>query len=128
MSFETVGLAKFIVLQTFRKNGLGVSTPVSVAAQNGKLYVFSLRNTGKVKRVRNNPQVKVCEGDRRGTPQGEWVVGQARILEAPEEIKKGLTLLTAKNGFVYRAVQFLRRLFRPNEAVVILEISPVIEG
>ena len=50
----------FLNLETFRKNGEGVRTPVWFAAdpatdirsRGAKLYIYTIENTGKVKRVR----------------------------------------------------------------------------
>ena len=60
--------AKYLNLETFRKTGLGVRTPVWFAAdpsskldsRDAKLSVYSIADSGKVKRVRNNPRVRVA--------------------------------------------------------------------
>ena len=51
---------KYISLATFRKNGLVVNTPVWFAEQGEKLYVMTRSDSGKYKRIRNNPQIKVA--------------------------------------------------------------------
>ena len=57
---------KYISLTTFRKTGQAVPTPVWFGEDDGKLYVMSRSDSGKSKRVRNNPQVRVAPCTMRG--------------------------------------------------------------
>jgi uncharacterized protein len=75
---------KYISLTTFRKTGVGVSTPVWFGEQAGKLYVMTRSDMGKTKRIRNNPQVRVAPCTMRGTVTGAEFAATARILP-PEE-------------------------------------------
>jgi PPOX class probable F420-dependent enzyme len=72
----------YISLATFRKNGVGVYTPVWFAEDNGKLYVMTSAATGKYKRIRNNGQVKIAPCTIRGTITGPEFPATARILPA----------------------------------------------
>ncbi|PYX78462.1 MAG: PPOX class F420-dependent oxidoreductase [Acidobacteria bacterium] len=71
---------KYISLTTFRKNGIPVRTPVWFAEQDGKLYVFTNPKSGKVKRIRNNPQVRIAPSTIRGRVTGQEFSARARIL------------------------------------------------
>jgi len=75
---------KYISLTTFRKNGVGVPTPVWFGESNGKLYVMTRSDMGKAKRLRNNPQVRVAPCTIRGKVTGPEFPATARIL-APED-------------------------------------------
>jgi hypothetical protein len=75
---------QYISLATFRKNGAAVFTPVWFAEENGKLYVMTSDSTGKYKRIRNNPQVKVAPCTIRGTITGPEFPATARILSAAD--------------------------------------------
>ncbi len=94
MSHELQQFTKqsYLNLETFRKNGEGVKTPVWFWEDGGVLYVRTIDGSGKVKRARRNPQVQVvpCKVD--GTPVGEWVSGEARfVVEAEaERVNRGL--------------------------------------
>jgi PPOX class probable F420-dependent enzyme len=57
----------YLNLETFRKNGEGVRTPVWFWEDGGVLYVRTEDGSGKVKRARRNPQVRVtpCKMDDR---------------------------------------------------------------
>ena len=45
---------KYLNLESYRKNGQAVQTPLWFVEENGVLYVYSLADAWKVKRVRNN--------------------------------------------------------------------------
>ena len=71
---------KYVSLTTFRKNGLGVKTPVWFAEENEKLLVMTRNDSGKYKRIRNNPQVKLAPCTMSGKITGPELVGVARVL------------------------------------------------
>ena len=75
---------KYISLTTFRKNGVGVATPVWFGEDDSKLYVMTRSDMGKTKRIRNNPQVRVAPCTIRGKVTGPEFPATARILP-PEE-------------------------------------------
>ena len=70
----------YISLTTFRKNGQGVPTPVWFGERDGKMYVMTGPNSGKVKRIRNNPQVRIAPSTIRGKVTGPEFAAKARIL------------------------------------------------
>jgi uncharacterized protein len=83
--------AKYLNLETFRKTGVGVPTPVWFAGdvlRNAPtitvFYIYSEADAGKVKRIRNNPKVHVAPCTMRGDVRGAWIDGRARICEDDE--------------------------------------------
>ena len=74
---------QYVDLATFRKTGVAVHTPVWFAEENGKLYVMTRGDSGKIKRIRANPLVKVASSTMRGKLTGHEFPGRARIL--PEQ-------------------------------------------
>src|SRR5450432_4713756 len=75
---------KYVSLVTLRKNGAEVKTPVWFAEEGGKLYVMTRSDSGKYKRIRNNPQVKLAPCTMRGKITGPDFAATARILP-PED-------------------------------------------
>jgi len=73
---------RYISVATFRKTGVPVYTPVWFAEENDKLSFMTNSKLGKVKRIRNNPQVKVAPCTIRGKITGPEFAGTARILPA----------------------------------------------
>lgn len=94
---------KYLNLETFKKSGQGVKTPVWFAAEpalaldsnEAKLYVYTIGVSGKVKRIRNNPQVRIAPCDIRGNVKGEWVPARVEILTG-READYGMQLLNKK--------------------------------
>jgi uncharacterized protein len=71
---------KYVSLTTFRKNGVAVSTPIWFAEDGGKMYFMSRDDSGKAKRIRNNPQAKVAPCTIRGKVTGPEFRAQVRLL------------------------------------------------
>jgi len=103
MGFAQFDGHKYVNLETFKKSGEGVKTPVwfaadpaaSLASSDAKLYLYTIGVSGKVKRVRNNPRVRIAPCDMRGNVLGEWVEARAEIV-AGEEAARGMQLLNKK--------------------------------
>lgn len=99
---------KYINLETYRKNGRGVRTPVwfveSSSDDGSILYVRTSDDTGKYKRIRNNPSVQVAPCDMRGSVKGKWVKGEARIASEEEKLKV-FKMLEKKYGIIYKMTQ-----------------------
>lgn len=76
-----------IVLVTFKRSGEAMPSPINHGVADGKLYVRTDPSTGKVKRIRNNPNVVVVRSSLRGKPEGHPVAGVARILPESEHAR-----------------------------------------
>ena len=112
---------KYLNVETFRKNGAGVATPVWFAENEGLLYIYSLSNAGKVKRIRNNPRVRVMPCDVRGKPKGEWVEGRARILDAAGA-EHAHRLLDRKYGLVKKIGGLFSKLMKRERTTIAIEL------
>src|SRR5579864_6231377 len=75
---------KYISLTTFRKSGVAVATPVWFGEENDKLYVMTRSDSGKYKRIRNNPRVRVAPCTIRGKVTGPQFGATARVLPIEE--------------------------------------------
>jgi uncharacterized protein len=73
-----------IVLVTFKRSGEAMPSPINHGVADGKLYVRTDPSTGKVKRLRNNPNVVVVPCNLRGKLKGQAVAGVATILPESE--------------------------------------------
>ena len=113
MSNSLASLAghSYISLESFKRSGQGVAVPVWFAEQDGILYVYSEAASGKVKRIRNNPRVRVAPCDARGRRKGEWMEAAARILDGADA-RRADDLLNAKYGWQKLLLGFFAR-FRP---------------
>jgi PPOX class probable F420-dependent enzyme len=87
-----------INLETYKKTGQPVATPVWFTIDGDRLFVVTRSDTGKVKRLRNNEVVRVMPCGMRGEPKGEWVGAKARFA-TPEETETALKQRSKKYGF-----------------------------
>ena len=106
---------RYLSLATFRKNGAEVRTPIwfaVVPAEQGDptLWVVTGGDSGKVKRLRNNPRVRVAPSDVRGIVHGPWSEGTARVADDPEAIAQAHAMLRAKYGWQVTLLDLFSRL------------------
>ena len=114
---------KYLNIETFRKNGQAVRTPVWFAGEpeDGapeKVYVYSTSDAGKTKRIRNNGRVRVAPCDVRGKLLGEWVEARAEIVTGAEA-EHGMQLLNQKY-FPWKQLLDFFSFFSRNKRVVFL--------
>lgn len=113
---------RYISLESYKKNGEPKRTPVQSIEKEGKIYVRTDPQTWKVKRIRRNPDVRVALSDRSGNPVGDWVRGQARILEG-QESEQAMKFFREEYGAVGNAlVNFVGHL-RGERLTTVITIS-----
>jgi PPOX class probable F420-dependent enzyme len=126
MGFAAFAGHKYLNLETFKKSGDGVKTPVWFAADpsvgldssDARLYIYTIGVSGKVKRIRNNNRVKVAPCNARGDLLGQWVDARAEIVTGAEA-DHGMQLLNKKYAPWKQLLDFFAR-FRPRERTVFL--------
>jgi PPOX class probable F420-dependent enzyme len=101
---------RYMSLATFRGNGTEVATPVWFAAAEGRLYVVTAGESGKIKRLRRSSRVRLAPSDARGRLRGEWREGTARILTEPRAIDRAHAALRTKYGWQVWLADALSRL------------------
>ena len=90
--------SKYINLETYKKNGKVVNTPVWFVIEDKKFFVITRSGTGKVKRLRHNPNVRISPCDFRGKLKGNWVNGTASFQDSLE-YERIMNLRNKKYGF-----------------------------
>jgi PPOX class probable F420-dependent enzyme len=98
--FDVLQQHKYLNLESFRKNGQGVRTPVWFAADPPggapqTLYVYSEADSGKAKRIRRDSRVRIAPCDMRGKLLGDWIEARAEIVEGDTGVR-AMRLLNAK--------------------------------
>ena len=96
---ETLAKARYVNLETFRKNGTGVRTPVWVAPDGDDLVIFTNGDSYKVKRLRRNPTIRIAKCGARGAIKGPWHTGTGRIVEDEASTVSALKALRKKYGW-----------------------------
>jgi len=75
---------KYCVLVSYRKNGQAMPSPLWFGTADGRLYFQTSPDGFKVKRIRNNPEVRVAPCTSRGKPVGPPFIGKARVVPDSE--------------------------------------------
>ncbi len=107
-NLEEIESEKCISLETYRKNNEPVKTPVWFVIKNDLIYVVTRDQTGKVKRLRNNQQVKIATCNFKGKIKGQWISATAKIL-TEEETKDAVKWREKKYGLMAKIAKFLSK-------------------
>ena len=91
---------KYLNIETFRKNGIGVKTPVWFVQDGEILYVRTGATSGKVKRIHNNPSVNIAPCKMDGSLVCDWMPALAREVFDRMIDRKVDQLLDKKYGII----------------------------
>ena len=91
---------KYLNLETFRKSGVGVRTPVWFVQEGEIFYIRTIAHSGKVKRIRNHGQVNIAACKMDGEVVGDWVQAEAKEVTGGNIDRKVDELLDKKYGLV----------------------------
>ena len=78
-----------ILLTTHRKDGRTVGTPVNIAVEGPVAYIRTFDPSGKLKRMRRDPNVEIAPSTLRGKVTGETMHARVRILDGAESEHAG---------------------------------------
>jgi PPOX class probable F420-dependent enzyme len=120
----TLAEARYLNLATFRKSGVAVETPVWFVELDGRYYVFSAGNAGKVKRLRNSPRSRIAPCDMRGKVLGSWQEAESVLVSDPDEIVRAHDALRRKYGWQMALTDFFSRLAGKIQTRAYIAISP----
>jgi uncharacterized protein len=99
---------QYLNLETYRRNGDAVVTPVWFTIDGDQLLVVTRGETGKVKRLRNNTKVRIVPCGMRGQSKGGWLNGKATFT-TPEGLEHALKQRNKKYGLKARLAGFFSR-------------------
>jgi PPOX class probable F420-dependent enzyme len=106
-----LGAGKYALVTTYRKDGRSVPTAVWVVRDGDALAIWTVADSGKVKRIRRNASVLVGPCDMRGRSTGDQVPAEAVILD-PAGTERVRKLLANKYGIIGRVTLLVSRLRR----------------
>jgi PPOX class probable F420-dependent enzyme len=89
-AFDSLRGGKYIDLVSYRKTGAGVHTPVWFAEEDGRLYVMTRGDSGKLKRIRNNSRVEIAACTMRGRRTGPALAAAARVAADQERGRRAI--------------------------------------
>jgi len=92
--------ATYIQLTTFRRNGDAVPTAVHIVLDGDEAFFRTWNTTGKAKRIRHNPEVRVAASTIRGRPRGAVLAARACLLDG-EMSDRAARLLASKHPILH---------------------------
>src|SRR5207245_434198 len=104
---------KYCLLVTYKRNGEAVPTPVWFGLRDGKVYIRSEGDVAKVRRIRNNPRVRLAPCTVRGQTDGAPAEGRPaprRTESAREDAAGGVRVGGLDNDRAGGSVRFRARL------------------
>jgi uncharacterized protein len=110
--FDRLAQTKTILLTTYRRDGSGVDTPVSIAVEDGRAYFRSWDSAWKAKRLARNPAAAAAPSTLRGQRTGPAIHGHARLLEG-RDARRAAKALARRHRLLHRLlVPLTHRLMR----------------
>ncbi|NDB47002.1 MAG: PPOX class F420-dependent oxidoreductase [Nitrososphaeria archaeon] len=110
---------KYVNLETYKKNGQAVQTPVWFMISDNTILVQTMKTTGKIKRIRNNQKIRIMPCGIRGEPKGEWIEGTAKLAD-DAKIQEIARLRAKKYGFKAKMLGMFMK--KENLAGIIIQI------
>ena len=101
---------KYLSLETFRKNGQGVRTPVWFAQEGDALFVWTEASSGKAKRIRRDGAVRIAPSTGAGEALGEWTEARAQVDDSPVALQHVQALMRKKYGISFDLFGLLGKL------------------
>ncbi|NBU64354.1 MAG: PPOX class F420-dependent oxidoreductase [Chloroflexia bacterium] len=98
---------EFLSLETYRKNGQTIKSPMWFAQDNDAVYLWTMADSSKVKRIRNNPHVNIAPCKRMGEVTGAWMTAYATIDDSPLMVAQVEAMLLKKIGLFFRIFRLI---------------------
>ncbi len=115
--------SSYLSLSTQKRDGSWVNTPVWHAQDERVFYMFSEGKAGKVKRLRNFTEAKICPCDVLGKLQGKWQNVSAEILEKPVGKNQAYQALLNKYGWKMRLLDLGSTIARKKNKRVFISLT-----
>ena len=110
MTLKQFEKQQYLNIETFRKNGQGVKTPVWFVEDGETLLVWTEAGSGKARRIRSDSTVRVAPSTGSGEPIGEWLPAYAQADESPETINHVEKLMKKKYGVMFNIFGLLGKI------------------
>jgi len=122
---DALSKARYVNLETFRKDGRGVQTPVWVARDRNEIVIFTNGDSYKVKRLRRNPKVRIAECGVRGGLKGPWHDGTGRLVDDEAAKQSAIRALHEKYGWQMKLLDWGAQLSgsKRNWAVIVVRLD-----
>lgn len=106
---------RYLSITSYKRDGRGVATPVWFVQRDGWLLVETDAASGKVKRIRRNPRVRVAVCTASGRLRGKQVWAVAEILPGSETdaVRRLIARKYRFDMIIIRPLRFVQARLRP---------------
>ena len=122
-SLNSLHKQNYLNIETYRKTGVGVRTPVWFVQDDHSIYLRTMADSGKVKRIRNNREVKIAPCKMDGALLGEWIPATAREVKDADTDKKVDRLLDKKYGLIKKMYALAESMRGKNYTILEVKVS-----
>ena len=109
---------QYLNIETFRRNGEGVKTPVWFAQDGETLRIWTQATSGKIKRIRRDGKVRVNPSTAAGETLGEWIDAHAAIFDSMEDVNQAEKLFREKYGWMFSMFGWIGKMRGAQYAVI----------
>ena len=109
---EALFPGRYLSVTSFKRDGTGVATPLWFVSDGRRLFALTDLHSGKVRRIRSNPEVLIASCRADGKLLREPLPAHAEILTATADLERVRKLLLERYRFSYRLVMFGFRVGR----------------
>jgi len=113
---------KYINLETYRRNGQAVRTTVWFVMDAGTIYIRTDMNSGKIKRIKNNPNIRITPSGARGQLKGKWIEGKIKMAGSLE-LEHANQLLEQKYGIQGKIIRVFNKIRNTRPTVLSIQIQ-----
>lgn len=113
---------KYINLETYRRNGQAVRTTVWFVMDAGTIYIRTDMNSGKIKRIKNNPNIRITPSGARGQLKGKWIEGKIKMAGSLE-LEHANQLLEQKYGIQGKIIRVFNKIRNTRPIVLSIQIQ-----
>lgn len=113
---------KYINLETYRRNGQAVRTTVWFVMDAGTIYIRTDMNSGKVKRIKNNPNIRIIPSGAWGQLNGKWIDGKIKMASSLE-LEHANQLLEQKYGIQGKIIRVFNKIRNTRPIVLSIQIQ-----
>lgn len=113
---------QYINLETFRKTGAAVRTPVWFVQDGMTIYVRTEAESGKVKRIRRSGKINLAPCKANGDVTGTWQPAEAHEIADTDIIRKVNQMLGKKYGLLKKLFDLLPTLRRGKATVIEIKL------
>jgi len=117
----------YINIETYRKNGEAVKTPVWFFQEGNNFYIRTGPNSGKVKRIRRNASVQIASCKNNGALLGSWINAKAQLISDSADAVRINRLFSKKYGFQKTLFDAAGKLTRSPLITLVIVVEPELQ-